>query len=174
MSEMPPAPPPPSFDNQAQPPTGQRPGELLDRFVARLLDIIIVTVVYVVLAAVVALIIRSGFLRGIIDAILSAGLYLGYFSYMESTQGKTIGKTVMKLRVLGPAGGNPTMEQAIRRNIWTAFGIAGILPILGAFIGAVAELVAVIMIAVGINSDTVNRQAWNDRFAGGTRVVKET
>ena len=30
----------------------------------------------------------------------------------------------------------------------------------------------VIMIAVGINNDTVNRQAWHDNFAGGTRVVK--
>ncbi len=35
------------------------------------------------------------------------------------------------------------------------------------------QLVAVIMIAVGINNDTVNRQAWHDHFAGETRVIKE-
>ena len=29
-----------------------------------------------------------------------------------------------------------------------------------------------IMIAVGINSDTVDRQGWHDKFAGGTRVLK--
>ena len=137
--EMPPPPPPPPPPGYAaQPPTGPRPGELLDRFLARLIDGIIIAVVYFVLAAIVAVIIRSGLLRGVIDAVLSAALYLGYFAYMESSQGKTIGKSVLKLRVLGPAGGNPTMEQAIRRNIWTAFGIAGIIPILGAVIGAVA------------------------------------
>ncbi|MEO6791873.1 MAG: RDD family protein [Ornithinibacter sp.] len=172
--EMPPPPPPPPPPGYAaQPPTGPRPGELLDRFLARLIDGIIIAVVYFVLAAIVAVIIRSGLLRGVIDAVLSAALYLGYFAYMESSQGKTIGKSVLKLRVLGPAGGNPTMEQAIRRNIWTAFGIAGIIPILGAVIGAVAQLVAVVMIAIGISNDTVNRQAWNDKFAGGTRVIKE-
>ena len=39
--------------------------------------------------------------------------------------------------------------------------------------GEIAFLVAAIMIAVGINKDTVNRQAWHDRFAGGTQVVRE-
>ena len=29
-----------------------------------------------------------------------------------------------------------------------------------------------ILIAVGINNDTVNRQAWHDQFAGETRVWK--
>jgi len=40
-------------------------------------------------------------------------------------------------------------------------------------VGALATLAAVIMIAIGINSDTVGRQAWHARFAGGTQVVKE-
>jgi hypothetical protein len=29
------------------------------------------------------------------------------------------------------------------------------------------------MIAVGINNDPINRQAWHDHFAGETRVLKE-
>ena len=45
-------------------------------------------------------------------------------------------------------------------------------PVVGPAVGALTELAAVIMIAVGINNDTVSRQAWHDNFAGGTRVVK--
>ena len=64
------------------------------------------------------------------------------------------------------------MEQAVRRNIWTGFGIAGVVPIIGSLIGGLAELAAVIMIAVNINGDTVRRQHWFDKFAGGTQVLK--
>ena len=49
----------------------------------------------------------------------------------------------------------------------------GIIPFIGGLIGALAELVAVIVIAVGISNNTATRQAWHDNFAGGTRVVKE-
>ncbi len=57
------------------------------------------------------------------------------------------------------------MEQAVRRNIWYAFGI---IP----FVGGLAELASVILIAIGINGDPVNRQHWFDTFAGGTKVIK--
>ena len=80
---------------------------------------------------------------------------------------------VLKLHTYGPTGQKPTFEQALRRNIWVAFGILGIIPIVGGIVGGIAELVAVIMIAVGINNDTVNRQAWHDKFAGGTFVRKQ-
>ena len=98
---------------------------------------------------------------------------LGYFAFFESSRGATIGKQLMKLKVVGPDGAsNPTMEQAVRRNIFLAFGLASIVPFVGSIIGGLGQLVAVIMIAVGINSDTVGRQAWHDKFAGGTRVLK--
>jgi len=176
MSDMPPAPPPPpayGYGNQGQPTMGPQPGQLLDRFLARLIDGIIIGVIYGIISRIVGAALNSILLTAVLDAIISTIIYLGYFAFMESTNGRTLGKQIMKLRVLGPAGGNPTLEQAVRRNIWMGFGIAGIIPILGTFVGAVAELVAVIMIAVGINGDTVNRQAWHDRFAGGTRVIKE-
>ena len=64
------------------------------------------------------------------------------------------------------------MEQSLRRNSFYAIQLAYIVPIVGAIFGGLAMLVAVIMIAVGINNDTVNRQGWHDRFAGGTRVFK--
>lgn len=175
-------PPPAAPGPAAGPQAGARPGELLDRFLARLIDFVLLAVVNAII--VVAIVIGafmgdSGGFYGtssvagdIVAAIVSTAIYLAYFGYLESSRGQTVGKMVMKLRTVGPSGGNPTMEQALRRNIWVGFGIAGVVPVVGPAVGAIAELAAVIMIAVGINNDTVNRQAWHDTFAGGTRVVK--
>ena len=91
---------------------------------------------------------------------------------MESSRGQTVGKMVMKLRTVGPAGTNPTMEQALRRNILYAANLVAIVPIFGNLLASGVSLVGAIMIALGINNDTVNRQAWHDHFAGGTRVLK--
>jgi uncharacterized RDD family membrane protein YckC len=178
--EPPPAPDQPPYGGA---PVGARPGELLDRFVARFIDLVLVGIVNAIVVAVVVVGtimgqsggfgVASSFAAGAVSAVLSTILYLGYFGYLESSRGQTVGKMIMKLHTVGPDGGNPTMEQAIRRNIWTGFGILGIVPIIGGLIGVLGEIVAVIMIAVGINGDTVNRQAWHDKFAGGTRVTKE-
>lgn len=161
-------------------PVGERPGELLDRFLARLIDGILLVVVYAVLSA----IFRGMFLDGLIystselliynlvTSVVFAAVALGYYAYLDSTRGQTVGKMVMKLEVHGPDGGRPTVEQSLRRNILYAFGLIAIIPVLGWILGSVAQLVGVIMIAVGINSDTARRQAWHDRFAGGTYVVK--
>ena len=77
-------------------------------------------------------------------------LYLGYYAYMESSRGRTFGKQIMKLRVHGASGGNPTMEEAFRRNAWAALGIISGIPVLGWIFGLV-ELAAVIAIAVTIS-----------------------
>lgn len=175
-------PPPAAPGPSADPLTGARPGELLDRFLARLIDFVLLAVVngIIVVAVIVGVVMgESGGIYGtssiagdIVAAIVSTAIYLAYFGYLESSRGQTVGKMVMKLRTVGASGGNPTMEEALRRNIWVGFGILGVVPIVGPAVGALAELAAVIMIAVGINNDTVNRQAWHDNFAGGTRVVK--
>ncbi|MBB4764951.1 RDD family protein [Amorphoplanes digitatis] len=149
-----------------------QPGNLIDRFVARFIDGVIVGVVGVVLNIVLAFVSDSWLLTGFISAVATAALYLGYFAYFESTRGQTIGKQVMKLRVFGPGHvGNPTLEQAARRNIFMAFGIAGVVPIIGSVLGGLAGLAAVILIVVNINSDP-QRQHWFDKFAGGTQVLK--
>jgi uncharacterized RDD family membrane protein YckC len=175
----PPPPPPAAPQSYPAPPAGApaqglpRPGELLDRFLARFIDGIIVGVVAVVINVVLTVISDSWLLSNALSAVITAVLYVGYFAYFESNSGQTIGKQVMKLKVFGPDGTSvPTMEQAVRRNIWLGFGIAGIVPILGALLGGLAQLAAVIMIAVGINGDTVKRQHWFDKFAGGTQVMK--
>jgi uncharacterized RDD family membrane protein YckC len=149
-----------------------QPGNLADRFVARFIDAVIVGVAGTILNVVLAFISPSWLLTGFISSVATAALYLGYFTYLESSRGQTIGKQVMKLKVVGPDHlSNPTLEQAARRNIFTAFGIAGVIPIVGNLVGGLAALVAVILIAVNINSDP-QRQHWFDKFAGGTQVLK--
>jgi uncharacterized RDD family membrane protein YckC len=185
MTEQPPPPPPPPTPGPmgGPPPTPgvPRPGELLDRFLARLIDGVLFGVVFVVLSIIFTGIFVSGITTSVGEALLvslfltiiTTALYIGYFAFLESSQGATIGKMVMKLKVYGPDGvSNPTMEQAVRRNLWYAASLIGIIPFVGFFLGPIASLAAVIFIAVGINNDTVARQGWHDKFAGGTRVMK--
>ena len=137
--------------------------------------------VYGIIAGIVGGVLITGFtlteaklfLYYLIISVVSSALYLGYYAYLESSPGQTLGKMVMKLKTFGPDGvSNPTLEQAVKRNIYMAFGLAGIVPVIGSLLGGLASLAAVIMIALNINSDTVRRQHWFDNFAGGTQVMK--
>jgi len=165
----PPPPPPPPAGAMAPGMPGAaygpgQPGNLLDRFLARLIDGIIVGIPYWIVYLIM-MSATSYFLGLFFSGIVLAAIALGYFGYLESNRGQTIGKQVMKLKTVGPdRHSNPTMNEAIKRNIWYAFGIV---PILGGF----AELASVILIAININSDP-QRQHWFDKFAGGTRVIK--
>ena len=163
---------------------GPQPGGLLDRFLARLIDGILLAIVNFLIASVVvvgAIMGESGgstmFAAGsnyavaAVTALIGVAIQMGYFVFMESSRGQTVGKMIMKLRTVGPGGGNPTVEEAARRNIFNAIGLLGLIPVIG-WVSGFVSLVAVIMIAVNINQDTVNRQGWHDRFAGGTRVLK--
>jgi uncharacterized RDD family membrane protein YckC len=143
------------------PVAGVQPGGLGGRFLARLIDGIMLGIIQGVISLATGRVVA-----GIIGGIL----YLGYYAYMESSQGRTIGKQLMKLRVHGASGGNPSMDEALRRNAWAALGILSSIPILGILTG-LAELVAVIAIAVTINSDALKR-GWHDKFAN-TSVTKE-
>lgn len=186
MSEQPPPPPPPPpapgpAGGGAPVPGVPRPGELLDRFLARLIDGILLGVVFGILAAIFSGIFLTGLtystgewlLYWLFVSVIETAIALGYFAYMESNRGATLGKQLMKLKVVGPDGvSNPTMEQACRRNAFYALQLVYIVPIIGAIFGGLAMLAAVIMIAVTINNDPVNRQGWHDKFAGGTRVLK--
>ena len=192
---QPPPPPPPSNQPppgqpggyQAAPPpppppvAGRRPGELLDRFLARLIDSILLFVVNLVIL--VPILIGAlgidgatgygmggSYAASALSAVLSTLIYLGYFGFMESSRGQTVGKMLMKLHVEGPSGGKPTLEEAVKRNIWMGLPILGLVPFLG-LVAGLLQLVAVIMIAVQINSDPEKRP-WTDKFAD-TRVIKE-
>ncbi|GAA0577644.1 hypothetical protein GCM10010172_73030 [Paractinoplanes ferrugineus] len=149
-----------------------QPGGLADRFLARFIDGLIVGVVSVIISFVLALVSDSWILTGLVSSLVTAALYLGYFGYLESSRGQTIGKQVMKLKVFGPDRvSNPTMEQAIRRNIYMGFGVLRIIPFVGGILSFLGGVAAVILIVVNINSDP-QRQHWFDKFAGGTQVIK--
>jgi uncharacterized RDD family membrane protein YckC len=181
-----PPPPPPAYGDYAPPApqmqTGPQPGGLGARFLARLIDGILVGIVQgvVVSALIVNTIMDSDggfygtddYAASAVSGILSALLYVGYFAFMESSRGQTVGKMVLSLHTQGPDGGLPTMEQAIRRNLWAGLSVLAIVPVIGTLVGGLLELAIVILIAVGINGDAVARQGWHDKFAGGTRVVK--
>lgn len=165
----PPPPPPPAGAAPAAGVPGAaygagQPGNLLDRFLARLIDGIIVGIVYFIIY-IVLYSVASYWVAVFISGVVAAVLYVGYFAYFESTRGQTIGKQVMKLRTVGPDGqSNPTTNESVKRNIWYLFDIVPC-------IGPLAVLVSVILIAVNINSDP-QRQHLFDRFAGGTKVLK--
>jgi uncharacterized RDD family membrane protein YckC len=142
------------------PVAGVQPGDLLPRFLSRLIDGLILFVVNVIL-----IVVLNNAIAGVIGGII----YLGYYAYLESSRGQTFGKQIMKLRVHGSSGGNPTMEEALRRNAWAALGIVSSIPVLGWLFG-LAELVAVIAIAVTISQDPLKR-GWHDKF-GNTTVTK--
>jgi uncharacterized RDD family membrane protein YckC len=142
------------------PPGGQEPGGLVLRFVARLIDGIIVNIVAFVLA----------FAIDAVTNVWVTGLFSGllmfiYFLAFETTQGWTPGKKMLGLSVRGPGGAaKPTAQQSAIRNSWT---LLNIIP----FVGGLLVLVAVIVIAVTINSSPT-KQGKHDELAGGTQVVK--
>lgn len=157
------------------------PADLTSRFVARLIDYVLLFVVnmLIVTMVVVGAIMGAaggfgnmGLLGNAVSGLLGAAIYLAYFAFMESSRGQTVGKMLMKLQTRGPDGQKPTMEQALKRNAWTALGIIAVVPFVGWFLAPLAQLAAVIFIAVTINNNTSTRQGWHDEFAGGTSVVK--
>lgn len=189
----PPPPPPPPGWQPGMPPPGQatggigQPADLLPRFVARLVDFLLlgfVQAVFVTFLVVGTLMGQNagamtgwGFdnnaswAAGAVSSVISAAVSLAYFSLLEAKRGQTVGKMVMNLQTRGPDGGRPTMEQAVKRNAFTAIGVLGAIPFLGAVSGLLS-LAAVITIAVTINNDKVRRHGWHDDFAGGTTVFR--
>jgi uncharacterized RDD family membrane protein YckC len=183
----PPAPAPPNepgYGYGGPAPAVGQPADLLMRFLARLIDFILLGIVN----SIIALIIVAGafglsggnsygfgsghsYGASALSAVIASVLYLGYFTLMESRTGRTIGKMLLKLQTQGPDGSTPTTEQALKRNFWVALGILGVIPVVGGLIGSVAELAIVILIAVTIHSSPV-REGWHDKLAGGTRVLK--
>ena len=141
-------------------PVNLRPGGLLVRFLARLIDGIIVGVVSVVLFLFTDTL-SSYWVTGLFTGLLT---FL-YFLAFETGQGWTPGKKLLGLRVHGPGGApKPTAQQSAIRNVWT------LLPIIP-FVGGLLAFIAIIVIAVTINSSPT-KQGKHDEIAGGTRVVK--
>jgi uncharacterized RDD family membrane protein YckC len=139
---------------------GQEPGGLGLRFVARLIDGIIVNIV-----AVVIVLILGAMTNYWVAGLFSGLLMFIYFLAFETTQGWTPGKKALGLSVHGPSGTlKPTAQESAIRNSWT---LLNVIP----FVGGLLTLVAVIVIAVTINNSPT-KQGKHDELAGGTQVVK--
>ena len=178
-----------AYGNAAPAPIGGigQPADLGPRFVARLLDFILLGVVSGIIGSTIV----AGMLMGAdasvfstygigrsvsnaanaVTSVISALIALGYFTLMEANRGQTLGKMVLKLQTQGPGGGLPTMEAALRRNAFTAIPVLGVIPVLGALSGLLS-LIAIITIAVTIHRNTSTHRGWHDDFAGGTTVVR--
>lgn len=179
MSEQPPPPgqtPPPWYEPPPSFPAAGQPGDLGTRFVAKLIDGVLVAVALSVISAVLGFAafgmgMRTGYGTDLLSSLISTAIVVGYYALMESTRGQTVGKMILRLRVQNLDGQHPTTEQALKRNAYLAISLIGILPLVGAFITGLASLTAVLYVAVTINNDPLERRGWHDRF-GGTRVVK--
>jgi uncharacterized RDD family membrane protein YckC len=161
--------------DQMQQPTSEVGADLMPRFWARLMDgLLLGFVMFAIIVPVVFVSILgvsggygafTGFGVGaFMISLVFAAFVIGYFAYFESSRGQTVGKMVMKLKTVGPDGGNPSFEEAAKRN---AFYAISIIPI----IGGLLELGAVIYIAYTIN-ESPTHVGWHDEFAGGTKVIK--
>jgi uncharacterized RDD family membrane protein YckC len=176
------APPPP----QQQPPSAMpgaqtgvgQPADLMTRFLAKLIDWILVGIVLgvIIIPLTIGLAFSGGFgggmpgmggfsVGGIVTSVVMYGLAIGYFAFLESNKGQTLGKMLMKIEVQSATGGHPPIEQAFKRNLYM---LLPIIPILG----GLAYLGITIYIAVTINNNTTTRQGWHDEFADGTKVIK--
>lgn len=155
---------------------GEVPADLMPRFLARLIDGVILWLAFmVVVIPVVFSVIFStsagfggvfgGFgLTQIIISIIWVAIIIAYFAFLESSRGQTIGKMIMKIKTEGPDGQNPSFEMAAKRNLFYALNI---IPILGGLLLLGASL----YIAYTIN-ESPTKIGWHDVFAGGTKVVK--
>lgn len=130
-------------------------GELLPRFGARVVDGLILMVVGVPLGLALDF--------GVAWSLIYTVVIFAYFVLFDVYYGTTLGKQLLGLKVTGPAGDKPTLEQAAIRE---AFLLPGVIP----FIGGLLVLIAEIVIAVTINSSPT-RQGKHDELAGGTQVV---
>lgn len=162
-----------------------QPADLTSRFLARLIDYVLLFVVNMLVVSAVVLNTVMGYgpglptigtmqtyLAGVVSTVISVAILLGYFTVMEATTGKTVGKMLIRLETRGPGGGKPTWGQALRRNLFTAVWLVGVVPVVGGLLSWLGSLVAVIMIAVTISNNPATRQGWHDEFAGGTSVVR--
>lgn len=161
-----------------------QPADLMTRFLAKLIDWIGLWIVLMIIFAVIGAMFFSAavggmnfmgggsFMFSLVSTLIATAVVVGYFAFLESNRGQTVGKMLMKIQVQRADGGNPTMEEALKRNAYLGLYLIGVIPIVGSFLAGLGILAATIYIAVTINNNTQTRRGWHDDFAGGTSVIK--
>jgi uncharacterized RDD family membrane protein YckC len=137
-----------------------QPGQLTERFFARLIDGIAVNIA--------AFVLSLFFFRDywfLATGVFSGVLVFGYFVLLEVTQGASLGKRLLGLSVLGPGGRpRPGFSQSAIRN---SFTLLAMVP----YFGPLLAFAACVVIAVTINASPC-KQGKHDELAGGTQVIK--
>jgi uncharacterized RDD family membrane protein YckC len=136
-----------------------RPGELVTRAGARVLDHTPFSIIYTVLNFVFDL--------GYALLVVYVVVVYAYFVLLDTYAGTTLGKRVLGLRVLGPTAAKPDLKQAATREAFLLVSaFVGVIPYAGDFLGSIVVLAIAWTIS---NSPT--KQGKHDQLAGGTRVV---
>lgn len=88
------------------------------RFLALLIDVIVVTLIIWILSAIIYPLIAVAGIYGILNYwfILAALIIIGYFTYLEGKFGLTLGKNIIKIKVIAD-NGNMNYEKAFKRNL---------------------------------------------------------
>lgn len=140
---------------------GIRAGGLGARFLARLIDGVLVNIVAFFLSLFV---LRDDY-PWLVTGLFSGVLMFGYFVLFEVAQGSTPGKRLFGLSVRGPGGApKPDAAQSAIRN---SFTLLSVVP----YLGPLLAFIAYVVIAVTI-SGSPTKQGKHDELAGGTQVVK--
>ncbi|GAA2058154.1 RDD family protein [Williamsia deligens] len=178
--------PPPAQGNYPPPPPGQygapneqgiystsgQPAGAGLRLVARILDGLIVGIPVAIIEGIAAAV--GGWVVGYIVALILSLAGFAYFVLLESRNGATLGKRIMSLRTVGPDGGLPTQDVAIRRNAFMLLGfVSALLNFTFILSGLVGLVTLAVFIALGVTiANDQNKQGFHDKFAGGTRVIR--
>jgi uncharacterized RDD family membrane protein YckC len=139
----------------------QHPAGLGLRFLARLIDGILVNIV----AFFLSLFLFDKDSWFLATSLFSGVLMFGYFVFFEVMYGCSPGKKLLGLAVHGPGGApKPDTKQSAIRN---AFTLLAVVP----YVGGLLALVGYLVIAATI-STSPTKQGKHDQLAGGTQVVK--
>ena len=133
------------------------------RFVAFVIDAIIVFVVFYLLVAILAVAVTIpllftgglapfGLIFGTL-AILGGVVFILYFTILEASSGATFGKRAFSLKVVSKTGSNPTLAEAFIRNL-----------------SKIYWLILLLDVIVGLAVAKNYQQKYSDQLAG-TRVV---
>ncbi|BBZ13565.1 RDD family protein [Mycobacterium branderi] len=156
-----PDPNPPQYGYRPPSAPGRRPGGLGERFLARLIDGIIVNIA----AFVLSLLMLDKDYWFLVTGLFSGVLMFGYFVLFEVTQGSSPGKKLLGLAVRG--AGNAPKPDAKQSAIRNAFTLLAVVP----YFGGLLAFIAYVVIAATISSSPT-KQGKHDELAGGTQVVK--
>lgn len=166
-------------------PSGLVYGDVPNRVIAYIIDVIVLAIINIVVGIVLAAIGLSvvtldgtsnvNYIASVIVTIISLAISGAYFVYSWTNMRATVGMKALGLQIgTAPGGTTVSMDQAIRR--WIALGvpfsiaqILNPLPAIGMLIGLAALAWVIFLLYTTAKSPT--KQGWHDHFAN-TMIVK--